>query len=299
MSILFQLSDGSVTFPANQLAHHHFFQQREHYLETSSYQFDLTTSEFLIILSYLIHKTLPNPGIYSDNLHKTADFLLLDELCDFLVTDVDYFLRKVDARDLEQLNSSKLTPYQLVHQLQPKNGSRESSYSTHVNHNFFYTSKPPIENISLIMGMDIDWDVFIYHTEYPVRYFNGGIFYPVHNVDEKQYEKAIFRLLTGITSYETEDEFLFFKKGSRTFRIALTRYDSIQSFLDTRNDSDAYFYGKNQGELQLWYSDRKIRFTHTQYNLFDPRYKRPVNRFVPIEFAGSYERNRHILSDYL
>ena len=290
--ITFTLSDGIIHFPRDQIRHP-FFRNHLPFLKTDTYQFDVTTSEFLVILAYLVHQTLPPPGKYSEELRELANFLLLDDLHDFLISDVDYFLSKIDPAELEFLDSKELT---LSSHL-PNHQLIAARCSTRIDRNLFCTSKPPMENIEQITGMDIDWDVFLYHTEFPVRYFNGGVFYSIAPAEE-----AIQRLLAspGISKIETEDHFTFFKKGSRFYRIALQPFSSLHAFLATRNDCDAYFYGKNQGDLNLWYGARKRRFIQTQYNLYDPRYAdRQIQHSVSVEFVGTYERNRHLISDFL
>ena len=297
MSITFQLVDGTISLPRDVLGHS-FFQKRNEYIETTYYEFDVTSSEFFVVIAYLTHGSLPPPGTFSNAIKAVCDFLTLDELSDFLRTDIEYFLQYIDPSDLQQIDSTDLIPANMA-ELHPA-FSPVSTEFTRVNHPTFYASKPPNDNISHVTGMNIDWSVFIYHTEYPVRYMSGGVFYPIGNGN---IETATELLLSsaGLNNISNEDDFIFFKKGIRRFRIARTPYPSIQAFIQSRNDCDAYFYGVNGDELGLWYTRRKIRFSTTHHNLYDPRFSevRLPNAMVPIEFVGAYDRNRHLLPPFL
>jgi hypothetical protein len=294
MSVTFEVTDGTITIPRYVVESHPFFSNHTEYERVDKYIFPITVEEFCLVLSHITNKVLPVLKKRSNEFLKVVDFLMLRELYEFSITDDEYFLENIVKEDLDILDSKELIKYENC-----KNDENYQSCYIRINH--------PLKNyfldVDLFFGryggnfdlIHMNWDSFIYTVEYPVEFFSIRKFYMIGKDDLANFQKNIERL--DISVVEQED-FISFEIYKKTYRVYRKVYSDIWDFLESRNDCDAYYYGKNNDQVGLWLTERFIRFQSLSYNLYDPRYKRVMGK-IPLEFVGTFERNAHLIKDFL
>jgi hypothetical protein len=297
------LIDGSLNIDREYLKSCEFFGNTSNFIKSEEYDFNVTIKEFYIIISYITNNCLPKIGnTYSDNVKILSDFLCLEELHDFLLTDSEYFLKYVDSENLKILDDKNIYNYDyLIYYMKEININNENNKNNtlvfnrgHIN---FYSLKSFadyfINNKDLIDSLEIDWNNTICNCNFPYLFFSDINFYT------KDLLKLKNKLIDLGIYIKQNDNSLEFCRNNRKLIFYKENYKDVFVILDKCIDSDSFFYGKNpySGELGLWITMRKIRFDKYVTNLYDPRYDRKYPKNIPIEFVGSFERNSHIIKN--
>lgn len=301
--ITFELLDGILQIPREIIESHYFFKEKHQYDKISTYNFPITISEFMLILCYIINKSLPKSCIQSENFKKVVDFLLLTELYDFSISDEQYFLENISQDDIDLLDSKELVNYN------PQEFVRKSTEI----HSYYRINHPtymslfdgalffPPYNTICNDSIDIDWDIMIYTLDFPSRFLSEGRFYLI-GCDIQKNKLAIEKFKKSLNnlnlSYHESEKSVMFEMYKKNYIFCLNPYLDIWDFLNKQQDCNAYYYGKNKNMLGLWVTKRLIRYQKTLYNIYDPRYDRTPSK-IPMEFVGTFERNSHIIKKYI